>query len=71
MADTKIHLVPFPTDRPKIPSNSIAIEALSIARECLEALQRYHAETEIRLGGIADLLDSLELAAIRAIRKGK
>jgi hypothetical protein len=56
---------------PKIPTNSIAIEALAIARECLQALQRYQAETEIRLGGIADLLASLEGSAIRAIRNGK
>jgi hypothetical protein len=55
-----LFLVRPAAEPPKIPTNSIAIEALAIARECVEALQHYHAETEIRL----------EMAAIRAIRNG-
>jgi hypothetical protein len=68
-SSTGIHLVGL--SRPEIPTNNLAIEALAIARECVQALQRYHAETEIRLGGIADLLASLEGSAIRAIRRGQ
>jgi hypothetical protein len=73
VADThsKLSLVGRPTDTPRIPANSIAIEALSVARECVEALALPGGKTEIRLGAITDLLDNLELTAILALQNGR
>ena len=74
MADSKpstIHLVPSPSPKPQHSAEpkDIAAEVLEIVRECKGSLFCYRAETEVLLGQMGGLLNALEAAAVRAIRR--
>jgi hypothetical protein len=74
MADSKrstIHLVPIPFPKPQHSADpkDIAAEVLKVVRECKQGLFGYRADAEVLVNQMGGLLDALEAAAVRAIRR--
>ena len=76
MADSKrntIHLVPTPSPKPQQSADpkDIAAEVLEVVRECKQGLFGYRAEAEVLVTQMGSLLDRLETAAIRAMKRNR